>query len=376
MSPTVAGLVEVIRRRQDSRLGLELGIGIVVVIALVDIALGDRAVLAGTLVLAPVATALFGGPRDTALVGIAAVAVAAASGAWNDNFGTLDYNVRLAIVSVGAVFAWFSARLQRIWSEEAAARAAASEERAAIGDVLQRGLMPPPIPDTPGWSVGTLFRPGGAHNEVGGDFYDVFPFGRGWMAVIGDITGHGPGAASVTSQARHSLRTARAFTNNPQEILTTLNDSLLNRHESELCSLLAFFIGEGGSVHIALAGHPPPLLISGEDVQEVGKTGPLLGAFAGASWPLEALEIGVGRHLVGYTDGVTEMAGESGRFDLERLRTAVAPTGGPAGAVTAIERALEDFGEGDRISDDVTLLAIGRAPQLLEAVGDVEGLET
>ena len=375
MSPGAGRLVEAIRRRQDGRLGLLLGLGIILVISATDAALGPRAILAGTLVLAPVATALFGGPRDTAIVGITAVAVAALSGAWNENFGTLDYSVRLAIVAAGAVFGWFSARLQSIWSETAAARIAVSEERAAIGDALQRGLMPAPIPDTPGWSVGTLFRPGGAHNDVGGDFYDVFPFGGGWMAVIGDITGHGPAAASLTAQARHSLRNSGAFTNDPQEVLATLNDSLLHREESDLCSLLALFFGEGGSVRLALAGHPPPLLVSGDDVREVGRTGPVLGAFADSSWPFETVEISLGRHLVGYTDGVTEMVGEGGRFDVDRLRSAVALTGGPAGAIHAIESALEDFGNEGELDDDVTLLAIGKAPQLLEAIGDVQGLE-
>ena len=374
MSPTVAGIVEAIRRRQDSRLGLEIGLAVILIISIADLLLGKQAVLAGTLVLAPAATALFGGPRDTAIVGFTSVAVAAASGAWNGNFATLDYNLRLLIVAGGSVFAWFSARLQMIWSEAAAARAAINEERAAIGDVLQRGLMPDPIPDTPGWSIGTLFRPGGAQNQVGGDFYDVFPFGSGWMAVIGDITGHGAGAASLAAQVRHSLRNSRAFTNHPHEVLSTLNESLHGRPESELCSLLAFFLGEGGEVTIALAGHPPPLLVAGGDVHEVGKTGPLLGAFSDATWPFEKLEISVGRHLVGYTDGVTEMVGEAGRFDVERLCRAVSPTGGPAGAITAIEGALADFGHAGELEDDVTLLAVGRAPQLLEATGDVQGM--
>ena len=375
MSPAAAGLVEAITSRRDGRFGLLLGLAIVVIISAADAALGTRAILAGTLVLAPVATALFGGPRETAIVGAVAVVAAAASGSWNENFGTLDYVARLAIVVVGAAFGYVSARLQSVWFEASAERVAISEQRAAIGDALQRGLMPAPIPDTPGWSVGTLFRPGGAHNDVGGDFYDVFPFGGGWMAVIGDITGHGPAAASLTAQARHSLRNSGAFTNDPQEVLMTLNNSLLHREESDLCSLLAFFFGEGGTVRMALAGHPLPLLVSGDDVQEVGKTGPVLGAFADASWPFETVEIALGRHLVGYTDGVTETVGDGGRFDVDRLCTAVAPTGGPAGAIHAIESALEEFGHSGEFDDDVTLLAIGRAPQLLEATGEVKGLE-
>jgi serine phosphatase RsbU (regulator of sigma subunit) len=89
---------------------------------------------------------------------------------------------------------------------------------------------------------------------------------------------------------------------------------------------------------------------------------------------LETVEIGPGRQLVGYTDGVTEMAGDAERFEVDRLREAVAPSRGPAGAIRAIELALEEFGNAQNFDDDVTLLAIGRAPQLLEATGEDTGL--
>jgi hypothetical protein len=77
MRPTAAGIVEGIRRRQDGRLGLEVGLAVILIIGIADAALGSRAVLAGTLVLAPAAAALFAGPRDTAIVGVAATVVAA-----------------------------------------------------------------------------------------------------------------------------------------------------------------------------------------------------------------------------------------------------------------------------------------------------------
>ena len=35
--------------------------------------------------------------------------------------------------------------------------------------------MPPPLPHIPGWSLAAMYRPAGAENEVGGDFYDAFP---------------------------------------------------------------------------------------------------------------------------------------------------------------------------------------------------------
>ena len=55
-------------------------------------------------------SALFTGPVQTAVVGVAAVAAAAASCAWYDDFGRRDYLLRLAVVAVGAAFAVASAR--------------------------------------------------------------------------------------------------------------------------------------------------------------------------------------------------------------------------------------------------------------------------
>ena len=56
-------------------------------------------------------------------------------------------------------------------------------QRAEIAETLQRGLLPPPLPHIPGWSLAAMYRPAGAENEVGGDFYDVFRVAGGWMLV-------------------------------------------------------------------------------------------------------------------------------------------------------------------------------------------------
>src|SRR5205823_6246139 len=60
-------------------------------------------------------------------------------------------------------------------------------ERSTIAATLQASLLPKPLPPMPGWSAATLYRPAGAENWVGGDFYDVFRVNRGWMALVGDV---------------------------------------------------------------------------------------------------------------------------------------------------------------------------------------------
>ena len=120
----------------------------------------------------------------------------------------------------------------------------AEAARAEIAETLQRGLMPPPLPHIPGWSLAAMYRPAGAENEVGGDFYDAFPVADGWMLVIGDVTGRGARAASITALARYTLRTAAALTNDPQIALATLNRALLARHDTSLCSMAALTLSD------------------------------------------------------------------------------------------------------------------------------------
>src|SRR5262249_40702344 len=147
----------------------------------------------------------------------------------------------------------------------------AERARSEIAETLQRALLPPPLPHIPGWSVAAMYRPAGRENEVGGDFYDVFRAAGGWMLVIGDVTGRGAEAASITAVARSPLRTAALLPDDRLVALGTLNRALLARGDAALCSLAVVALSEDPAqpVRMAVAGHPPPLLVDGEAVAEV-----------------------------------------------------------------------------------------------------------
>ncbi|HEX5593889.1 MAG TPA: SpoIIE family protein phosphatase [Solirubrobacterales bacterium] len=240
--------------------------------------------------------------------------------------------------------------------------ARAERERAEIAETLQRGLLPPPLPHIPSWSVAAMYRPAGAENEIGGDFYDVFRIAGGWMVVIGDVTGRGAHAAAVTAHARYTLRTAAAITGDPVAALRTLNRELLARRGTALCSVAAMAVSEDPArpVQLAVAGHPPPLLIDGESVVEACRPAPVLGAFPESEWDLSATAVARDQQLVVVTDGVTEAEGKRGRFGEDRLRAAVAGLSSPALAAQRIEGALHDFTAG-HLDDDAAIVAIAPA---------------
>ena len=238
----------------------------------------------------------------------------------------------------------------------------AERARAEIGETLQHGLLPPPLPSIPGWSMAAMYRPAGAENEVGGDFYDVFRISGGWMLVIGDVTGRGARAASITAIARHTLRTAVALTADPKRALSALNHALLARGDSALCTLVAVTISEDPdqAPRLAVAGHPRPLLIDGAAVEEVGGADPVLGAFADADWTIARCPLEPGQQLVIVTDGVTDARGSGERFGEARLRAELGSVTHPSQAVQRLEGALQRFTSGKH-DDDVAVLAIARS---------------
>jgi len=246
----------------------------------------------------------------------------------------------------------------------------AERARAEIAETLQRGLLPAPLPHISGWSVAAMYRPAGAENEVGGDFYDAFPIAGGWMLVIGDVTGRGAKAASITAQARYTLRTAAVLTGDPLLALATLNRALLARRDSALCSVAAVALPEDSSqpVRLAVAGHPPPLLVDGEAVIEAAKAGPVLGAFPDATWSIEQMDVQHGQQLVVITDGITEACGPDGRFGEDRLQAELVGATSPVLAVQGLEGALHAFTKG-AFDDDAAVLAV--APVSTDAGADM-----
>jgi serine phosphatase RsbU (regulator of sigma subunit) len=234
--------------------------------------------------------------------------------------------------------------------------------RSEIAETLQRGLLPSPLPDIPGWAIAAMYRPAGDENEVGGDFYDAFRVPGGWMLVIGDVTGRGAHAASITALARYTMRTAAVLTGDPLVGLHMLNQALLARGDATLCSLAAITLGEDPSepIRLAVAGHPPPLLVDGETVSEATGSDPVLGAFPDSEWSLSRVEVEPGQQLVVITDGITEAQGPEGRFGEQRLRAHLRGARDPAFAVQRLEGSLHSFTEG-RFEDDMAMLVIARA---------------
>ncbi|HVM39820.1 MAG TPA: GAF domain-containing protein, partial [Acidimicrobiia bacterium] len=146
---------------------------------------------------------------------------------------------RLVIgVAAQAAIAIENARLYEEAQREIEARHQAYQERARVARVLQASLLPPNLPTVAGLTLAARYQPGS--EDVGGDFYDVFPLrGRTWGVALGDVCGKGPEAAALTALTRHALRTAGMIHRHPSQALRTLNEAVLRSEEhARFCSAL------------------------------------------------------------------------------------------------------------------------------------------
>lgn len=241
-----------------------------------------------------------------------------------------------------------------------------ADERARVADVLQRELLPPSLPEVHGWEIEAMYEPAGELNEVGGDFYEAFRVADGWAVVLGDVSGHGAAAASLTAEARHTIRAAGQVANDPCAGLHLLNRNLHDREDAALCSAVMLVLADSADaaceIKVYLAGHPHPLLVRGDDVHELGSPGPALGVVESPIWEPVEVTVVPGDQLILYTDGVTEarLSRAEERFGSERLRRHVAGSARPEETIARIRSALEGY-RPEQPDDDAALVAIGRS---------------
>ncbi|MFF3214256.1 PP2C family protein-serine/threonine phosphatase [Streptomyces sp. NPDC002886] len=269
----------------------------------------------------------------------------------------------------------FDARDRRAYEEELLrARRQADLERdrlKVLNATLQKTLLPPALADVPGLDVAAYYHIASA-DEVGGDFYDLFPLTAGtWGMFLGDVCGKGAKAAAVTSLARYTLRAAAVYDPDPAAVLGNLNTVLnheFNGTDPRFCTVVFGLLtpdSDRGGFHITLAsgGHPPALLMRADGTATYLPTpgGQLIGVLPDAHIVTTTVHLTPGDTLLLHTDGLTEAhtaGGGRDRYGDEALlgfgRT-LAPTTA-ADTIDAVRSLLGTLGTG--VDDDTAVLAI------------------
>ncbi|GAB7190123.1 hypothetical protein NUM3379_08290 [Kineococcus sp. NUM-3379] len=253
-----------------------------------------------------------------------------------------------------------------------AAREALEQGQPLVVEVRAQ-LEPHPLPAVPGWSAAAALRP--AEGVLAGDWYDVVSLADGSVAVlVTDVSGHGARAGIVAMQVKRVLESSLHLDPRPDAALALAVRVFADEAERFASCLVAVVEPSTGTVRYANAGHPPPLVLrplEGGGVQVVDSldvTGPLLSWLHVAepsAWHARTLTVPPGAALFAFTDGLLEARAGSGGEELgvEGVLAALGalPALVPQAVVDAALEAARRH-SGGRVRDDVTLVALARAP--------------
>jgi serine phosphatase RsbU (regulator of sigma subunit) len=153
---------------------------------------------------------------------------------------------------------------------------------------------------------------------------------------------------------RHSLRAYASVGLDLSEILERLSTMLRDTHRGMTATVLLAAIHRSGEVHIANAGHVPPVVADADGARLIADHGPLLGLAAGSPVPTTVVPFGPGATMVLVTDGLIERKHEAIDVGLERLLTCLDGRGESADALC--ERILDDVGAGADTFDDIAVV--------------------
>lgn len=190
-------------------------------------------------------------------------------------------------------------------------RALQFESERANAEALQRALLPSKFPPIPGWRVDVEYEPAVSQDRLGGDFYDLILLDHRFVAVVGDVAGHGIQATQQMGVIRNMLRTLVVQADgDPARVIEEAADLAVKvggRDRPFVTSVVATIELADGSVRIASAGHPPPLLWTRGSFSVVDvKPRPPLGVPLDVPATVTTVKLAPNEGLAFYTDGVFE----------------------------------------------------------------------
>lgn len=245
---------------------------------------------------------------------------------------------------------------------------------------IQQSLLPQINPQIEGYQIASHSMPA---ELVGGDFYDYFAISdRSFGIALGDASGHGLPAALLVRDMVTGLRmglesslppvknirnanrifSRRFYSFHMEDMLKKLNRVIYKSvYSSRFVSMFIAEIDRRGNIHYANAGHPSPLLVSGQNVRLLESTGYIFGALPEMVIKGTYASMKKDDVLVIFSDGIVERQNPTGEeFGMERLKELIVKHRDKSAQVLLelIFFAADDFGKVEKWEDDASVMVI------------------
>ncbi len=244
------------------------------------------------------------------------------------------------------------------------------ESELAIAREVQNQLFPKDVPFTKTLELKGVCNPA---RMVSGDYYDFIALSERSLAfAIGDVAGKGISAALLMATIQSTMRTQLSTTNGScgHDLSAARMVSILNKQLYETTApekyatfYFAFYQDSTNLLTYTNAGHLSPILVRGGQVQLLGSTGTVVGAFPFAQYGEKTVALNHGDLLVAYTDGIVEPENAYGEmFGEDRLQDLVVKYA-KADSSEIIARTMEAVNQwtgSNELQDDMTMVLARR----------------
>jgi serine phosphatase RsbU (regulator of sigma subunit) len=261
--------------------------------------------------------------------------------------------------------------VERKRADENTRRLREVELRQAESARLERGLLPQPLMETEKITVHTFYRPGRHAALIGGDFYDVVQSAPDRVdLIVGDVCGHGVDEAALGVELRVAWRALMLAGVPDDAVLPALEQVLMSERRSrEIFATVASVRLDlaANRATVRLAGHPPPLLLSGGKVTTVpAPNGLLLGVRPTPPPAFDLVFDNDDWSLLMYTDGLIEgrVCDKDDRLDVAGLGAVLSDPAArdvPLAELPAWLVGRAEEANGGPLADDVAMLLVTRA---------------
>ncbi len=238
----------------------------------------------------------------------------------------------------------------------------------ALAGAIQKNLLPKQPPKMSNFDVAgrCLYC-----DDTGGDYYDFVTFNDLNLLriglILGDVTGHGIGAALLMASARSIMRNLSADPNNDlPSIMRQFNDQLADdTHDDKFMTLFYGVLNDDDrSLVWSSGGHEPAIWFHKTEnkFEELSNTGPLMGFMKEMEFPQASpVFLKSGDIVLIGTDGIWESQDTDEQFyGKQRLYDIIQKAADqPArGIVDAVIESVELFTAPIAPKDDVTMIVI------------------
>ena len=230
-----------------------------------------------------------------------------------------------------------------------------AREQLELARDLQQRLLPPGVLETDRYRVTARNIPAA---YVAGDFYDFIPLGGDrLLLVLADVSGKGVSAGLIMATVKAIIPMLAAEQPNPAPLLGRLNERLAGQlpQRDFVAIALALYDGERGTISVANAGLPDPLLLP--SMQPAAPAGPRypIGIRKNLDYESVTVKIAPGERMILFTDGLPEAPLGAEQLGYDRLSAEIQRSSGDLDALFA---ALEKLGAAH--DDDWTAIAFER----------------